>query len=189
MVDVKTAYVQVMSLLQAQKRAIHSFPLEELSSLWGQALESQDFDSLKKILCLVKYSKEISPLFDSLFIETFHQLRKFQECDKLIVFALGASWRHIIERSHKTGERIDHRFMDSLKALLNHKNPEILEWTLRTIDQMGGEALYFKDAIMKIRLGVGYFFQRNKKASFKIIQMLLKRWETYEGPYNKRKTL
>ncbi len=187
--DVTTAYVQILSSLQSQKRTYHSFPLEELASHWNQALEAKDFNFLKKILCLVKYSQQISSLFDSLFVKTLTLLQEFQEWDELIVFTLGASWRHILERSHKTGERIDRRFMDSLKKLLNHKNPEILEWTLRTIDHMGGEALYFKDAIMEIKLGMGRFFQPNKRASFQIIQMLLKRWGAYKKSDNKRKTL
>ena len=160
--------------------ADHSVSMEELSILWEKALEERDFDGLKQVLCLVQYSKEMSTLSVDLFVQTLHLLQGQKDSDPLILLTLGASWRPVIVKSQKTGERISLSFMESLKKLLFHKNPEVLEWTLRTIDQLGGESIWFKDAIIKIRPGWGRFFNKNKRASFQIIDMLSRRWSHCE---------
>ena len=182
--DINGLYEETLLGLRSKKRVRHLFSEKEfhyLKAEWGYALSRQDFKRIQKILCLIEHSKDICDLFDSLFVRTLEHLQESNSNTQLIVLALGASWKPIVDRSHKTGDRINSQFIEILRNLLSHRCPEVLEWTLRTIDQIGGQAMCLKGDIIKAKPGLERFFSKEKRVCHQIIGMLLKRWSGFEG--------
>ena len=190
--DIDGLYDKTLSGLRSKKRIRHSFSEKEFHHLkteWSLALSRQDFQCIQKILCLIEHSKDICSFFDLLFVQTLDSLQKSNSNKQLIVLALGASWKPIIDRSHKTGDWIDNQFIEILRNLLSHPSPEVLEWVLRTIDQIGGQAMCLKHDIIKVKPGPGRFFSKEKRVCHQIIGMLLKRWSGFDGLEKTRKPL
>jgi hypothetical protein len=77
----------------------------------------------------------------------------------------------------KSGVMISGVYFDLLKKLLKNKNPEVLEWTLRTIDSMGPMSLRLKKEVLEARPGLMKFFNQHQKSSSQIIELLEKQWE------------
>ena len=82
-----------------------------------------------------------------------------------------------MHRAHSTGDRIDPAFLGALRGLLAHPDPEVLEWTLRTVDQADALALPLRGAIMGMRVGLwGRLLDGRLRACSRILAMLRRRW-------------
>ena len=163
----------------------------ELRDLWKEGLEKlkdrsineekkeQTLDFLEKIFCLLDHSQKPSVLFDSLYEESFKIIKK----PELVIYLLSVSRKHLIEKKFLEGNPIPKNFIKSLENLLEHYeniNPEVIEWTLRTVEQLGNQSLKLREAVLKIKPTWGSLFNQHKKTSKQIIELLEKRWAPFK---------
>ena len=178
-VDIDTFYEHILEDIRAGKRPTLSLTQGDFSSIrtcWEKALEVSDLSALEKILCVLGHSAELSDDFDGFFVQTLEYPFGRNEKSRFIVLTLAASWKHIVDRSHKKGERIDARFIEALRKLLHGDNLEILEWVLRTIDQIGPQAIFFKNDIMEIKMGPTRLLSAQKRKIHRMITFLSRKW-------------
>jgi hypothetical protein len=147
----------------------------ELKTKWQKAIDQTKVDetAIRKILCILDNTQNMTSEFNGLFIETFEKVR-----DKnLLIFTLAASQKHVIGESLRTGNIISYQYIEKLKELLKNKNPEIVEWTLRTIETMGPLSARLSKEVREVDLGIFTFLNKHQKSSSQIISLLLKQWE------------
>ncbi|WP_372655026.1 hypothetical protein [Halobacteriovorax sp.] len=173
--DLNTEFNRVIKKLQNDERPLTKYSEEEfqkLNSIWTELLEKKNFNDLPKVYCLLDNTQNYSNIFTENIYQTFEQISD----PELIVFNLSAASKHIIAYHHKKGERVPFELIEVLKGLLKNKDAEVLEWTLRTIEQLGSQAIFLKDDIIQSKPGILSLFDKHKKASKQIIEMLEKRW-------------
>lgn len=180
--ELEAIFKQVIEDLKTMKRP--QLKLEEsdavfLASYWEQSLSlikngtESAKEQLKMVLCVLDNTQSSFPNFDKLFQDTFNQI----DDPDFIVFTLSAFQKQVMERMAKASERLNPEQLNTLKKILSHKSPEVLEWGLRTIEQLGSQALFFKQEILAAKPGMKSFFNQHLKASKQIIDMLEKRWK------------
>jgi hypothetical protein len=76
-----------------------------------------------------------------------------------------------------TGNMMPSEFFDILKNLLKTKSPELLEWTLRTIESMGPLNFRLKTEIINSRPGMKKIFNSHLRACDEIINLLESQWK------------
>ncbi len=170
-------YLDIMAKLKAHQRPLLKLTpelIEELSIDWQKALnEPIDKQGLLEILCILDNTQNTSNAFNELFIITFE---KCTHSDQLI-HALAASQKHLVAQSLKSGVMLPQAYFDCLKNLLKNKNPEVIEWTLRTIEAMGPLSLRLKLEVRAAKPGLTKFFNPHQKSAAQIIELLEKQWE------------
>ena len=143
-----------MQLLNRYKKTIealskgHRFQeivSDELSLELHQQL-SIDAKYLNEALCVLQNTSSFLPQLEPHLLSL---LKQASDSD-LVIHALNASRKHIIEAKQRDGQRLDFEFLDLLKKLLQHKNWEVKEWVVRTIDECGSQALFFKEDLKSI---------------------------------------
>ncbi len=173
--ELNTEFNRVIKKLQNDERPLTKYSPEEfeqLNTIWRNLLKEEKYEDLPKVYCLLDNTQNYSDVFTENIYQTFSQLTN----PELIVYNLSAASKHIIAFHHKKGERVPFELIETLKELLKNKDAEVLEWTLRTIEQLGSQAIFLKDDIIKSKPGILSLFDKHKKASKQIIEMLEKRW-------------
>lgn len=177
--NLENEFNSVIEKLRNNERPLLKFTpiqFEELNNLWTVFLETKNYTELFKVFCILDNTQNYSDIFSKNIYETF----KISQDSQTLIYNLSAASKHIIAFNHKQGNRAPHDLVMVLKDLLSNRDPEVLEWTLRTIDQLGSQAIFLKDDIMKSRPGILAIFDKHKKASKQIIEMLEKRWAPRE---------
>ena len=128
--------------------------------------------TLKKILCILDNSQNTTSELNDLFIKTLKEIKD----QEILIYTLSASQKHVIADGLKNGKMISIDFFEVLKNLLLSKNPEIKEWTLRTIETMGPLSLRFKKEVLAAKPGFLKVFNQHQKNSFQLIEYLEKEW-------------
>lgn len=156
--------------------------LAEIKLEWEKALSSGtdkvlQNETLKKILCILDNSQTTTSELNELFIKTLKEIKDHE----MIVYALSASQKHVIADGLKNGKMISMEYFDILKTLLLSKNPEVKEWTLRTIETMGPLSLRLKKEVLAAKPGLMKIFNQHQKASSQLIEYLEKEWKRMLG--------
>ncbi len=178
--DYQKLYEDIISDLKSGKRALirlNPDQIEGLKQVWEKGLTKEE---LHKILCILDHSMDANLEFSSYICR---ELKEVADSETLI-YLLGASSKHIIEAAAKDGFPPSGEFMTAIKNILESplaKEPENLEWLLRTIEQTGMKSILFKGSILKLKPGMGSLFNQHKKASKEIIELLEKRWAPIKG--------
>ncbi|OUR99927.1 hypothetical protein A9Q84_02535 [Halobacteriovorax marinus] len=169
----------VISKLKKDERPHIKYSEEEfseLNELWSGFLEDKNFNELIKVFCLLDNTQNYSHVFSENIYRTFKETDEAE----FLIYNLSAAAKHIIAYHQKRGERTPFELLEVLKKLIKHKDPEVLEWTLRTIETLGSQAMFLKDDIINAKPGILAIFDKHKKASKQIIEMLEKRWAPRE---------
>ncbi|MBH47695.1 MAG: hypothetical protein CME71_05955 [Halobacteriovorax sp.] len=146
--------------------------LNEITDKWTNALENSLHSDIDAIMCVLEHARHPSPLFDDLFFLTLEKdLPKNQ-----LIFTLGASWKHMLGRWSRAGDRLPMRYLEILRKFLNHPELELREWSLRTIDQVGPQGQLLKADIQAAKVGWRGLFNPHAKAVAQLAEMLEKRW-------------
>lgn len=146
---------------------------ENLKLKTNQELELE----LKKILCLLSHTQNFSLKFLKYFKEICENKLKFKLTDDLIIYYLTASEKQIISPFLKEGHPLPEFYVLYLKSLLKHSNPEVLEWTLRTISSTGPFTKLFKIEIRNLKPKLHLIFNKHQRWAFEIIDFLEKEWK------------
>ncbi len=174
--NVENLYNDIIIELKQGKRGLRKLSPSEVEGL----INNWNRDQLKLILCILDHSIEDLVCFDEPIIKSIHE-----ETDpELLIFLLGAAQKHSIAARAKDGFPPSSDFLNALKFILaspHIKNPEVLEWTLRTIEQLGMKSILFKKQILSLRPGLGSLFNQHKKSSRQLIEHLEKRWAPLKG--------
>lgn len=150
--------------------------LEELNNLIGSSIS--DPATLKKALCVAEHSSSLFNKFEKNLLQALNSPIP----DSHIVFALNCARKHIIEARFQRGHRLEYEFLETLKKLLHHQNPEVVEWTLRTIEACGNQGIYFLREFDKIKPPPWKWFNQHQRAVREIITLLERRWSPFEKP-------
>lgn len=147
----------------------------ELKTEWQKAMSKIKIDesALKKILCILDNTQNTTSELNEQFIITFEKIRD----QNLLIYTLAASQKHVIGESLRTGNMISSAYFDKLKELLKSQDPEVVEWTLRTIETMGPLSMRFISNVREVKFGIFKFLNKNQKSSSQIIELMEKQWE------------
>jgi len=170
--NVEELYHTTINQLKQGKNPTHQFTTEEILVLNENLVNSTTEKHILKVLCLIDYTRTPQAVFEQSLIK----ILQTASAAEVIICALGVAQKHIIDIHSREGEKCPYEFMQCLRKFLSHENPEVLEWSLRMISLLGGQGLLLKDEIIKSRPS-GLIFNKHKKASKQIIDMLLKRWQ------------
>lgn len=179
--DIQTTYQKILSQLEQGHRALVRFSndeLEELNQLLPRVLEQQDWQQMEALLCIIEHSAGLYGKFEKNILKVMDSAIP----DSLIVFAMNCARKHIIDARFQRGQRLDYEFLELLKKLLFHSNPEVVEWTLRLIESCGNQGVYFLKEFDKIKPPPWKWFNAHQRAVREIITLLERRWSPFEKP-------
>ncbi len=146
--------------------------LNQIKTLWTHSLESLDNQRINSIMCVLDHTRHCYDLFD----DHFYQSLESNLEDTTLVFTLGASWKHMLGRWSRSGDRITTRYIEILRKFLNSKNHELVEWSLRTIDQIGPQGRLLQKEISQNKMKLKSFINPRAKAITQLVEMFEKRW-------------
>jgi hypothetical protein len=147
--------------------------LSEMRAEWEKALAEKSTETIRKVLCILDNAQNTTSEFNELFFKTLKEIKDHE----LIVYCLSASQKHVIADALKTGKMISLEYFEILKKLLLDKNPEIKEWTLRTIETMGPLSMRLKNEVLAAKPGLMKMFNQHQKASAQLIEYLENEWK------------
>lgn len=176
--NVNSHYQRILEDLELGKRALTRFTPLEMEFLEKALSEPQGHQELEKLLCLIEHSMTLNPKLEP----SLTQLLNSDLPDHLIVFTLNAARKHIILARFQKGERLVFDFLEALKKLLHSPSPEVVEWTLRTIEECGNQGVYFLREFDKIKPAPWRWFNTHSRAVRELITLLERRWSKFEKP-------
>ncbi|PIP89494.1 MAG: hypothetical protein COW01_03280 [Bdellovibrionales bacterium CG12_big_fil_rev_8_21_14_0_65_38_15] len=168
-------YGELMNRLEKDERPhleLSDDVLNQIKNLWTNALETQDNQRINSIMCVLDYTRHTYDLFDDHFYQTLESTLSHTT----LVFTLGASWKHMLGRWSRSGDRITMRYIEILRTFLNSKNHELVEWSLRTIDQIGPQGRLLQKEIAQNKMKLKSLINPRAKAITQLVEMFEKRW-------------
>lgn len=97
-----------------------------------------------------------------------------------IVDLLDGVRKHVIQARLKDGDRLDHSILQPLENLLRNPHPEVIEWTLRTIEECGPQGVYFKSHLPRLRPSVFSLWRAQNRTILELVTLLERRWSPRE---------
>lgn len=174
--DINAKYQETLEFLKVGKRPFIRFTDHELQSLahYWQELNSKSApeEDYLPILCLADHLTRSHRSLNDPLIFTLENRKE----ENLLVYSLTASFKIIIEESIRQNERIPFAFLNALKAPLSHDSWEVLEWTLRVIDQLGQQSIFLKNEVIARRPHLLQKLNPKTKNISELINMLEYRW-------------
>jgi hypothetical protein len=134
--------------------------------------------NLNEVLCIIEHSSHPQPKFERNILNLLNS----NLADETLIFALNCARRHIVEARFQRGQRLEFSFLETLKKLIYHKNPEVVEWTLRLIEGCGNQGIYFLKEFDNIKPPPWKWFNPHQRAVREIIALLERRWTPFEKP-------
>lgn len=168
-------YHYILSEINKGHRGLVRLSDEELEKL-NELLLASTFEELGKVLCIVEHSSTPHLKFEANLLQVLNSSAP----ESVLIFALNCSRKHIVEARFQRGQRLDYHFLEALKKLLYHKNPEVIEWTLRLIEGCGNQGIYFLREFDKIKPPPWKWFNAHQRAVREIIALLEARWRPFE---------
>ena len=180
--NIDERYQSIMKGIEQGHRGLTRFTAAETEILEVSLNKTENSGELEKILCLIEHSSMPHQGFEKGLISILNS----EVPDRLLVFALNASRKHILQARFNKGHRLDYEFLETLKRLLHHRNPEVVEWTLRTIEECGNQGVYFLREFDKIKPAPWKWFNAHQRAVREIITLLERRWRRFEKPESEK---
>lgn len=173
--NVKETYQKILSEISLGHRGLvrlTSDDFEELNSLLSSGTQ------LEEVLCIIEHAMNPEPRFEKNLLSVLNSPLPGNQ----LVFALNCARKHIVEARFARGKRLEYDFLETLKKLLFHKDPEVVEWTLRLIEGCGNQGIYFLRDFDKIKPAPWKWFNAHQRAVREIITLLERRWSAFEKP-------
>ena len=179
MIDIDQEYSKVIEEIKKGYRALVRYKeddLQELTLILDQKLAARDLLAIEKILCILEHSAGLYLKAELILLKVLNS----DLPDNIIVFALNGARRHIIQAQFQRGHRLKFDFLETLKKLLHSPSPEVVEWTLRTIEECGNQGVYFLREFDRIKPAPWKWFNAHQRAVRELITMLERRWSKFE---------
>jgi hypothetical protein len=175
LMDIDKTYQKILAEISQGHRGLVRLDNSEVDFLNDHL---KDRTELEKVLCILEHSS----LPNLKFEKNLLLLLNTAIPDHHIIFALTCARKHIVEAKFARGHRLDFDFLETLKKLLYHQNPEVVEWTLRLIEGCGNQGIYFLKEFDKIKPPPWKWFNTHQRAVREIITLLERRWSPFEKP-------
>lgn len=171
--DINLKYQEIIEQLKQGHRYLKPLDKNDVQIL-NDALNSEiDSEQIKKIFCILDNTQTNAiELKDSII----KMLENSNINDEIKIYALEASRKHIIDSYFKRGKRLPGEYIMCLQKLLESKNPELQEWTLRTIDECGSQSIIFRETVKKIRPRFFKIYNKHYRAVLQLCEYLERRW-------------
>lgn len=179
--DVEQFFQHIINELKRGNRPRLKLSPEQFTTYkdyWSSALLEEPSQRKKKLIPLLGILDQAinsHPDIAALFIKTI----KEEQDPELLVYLLSGAAKHIIEDSHKKGDRVSFDFLQVLEGTLQHKDGEVLEWTLRCIEQLGSQSIFFKKQVLARKPGFLQSFNKHNKTARELTAYLEKRWSPH----------
>ena len=173
MFDLDAKFNETIAALQKGERPRYQYQVEEVRHLiqkWEENFHRPN--ELAKVICLVDHTYGDHGEWEEVIIKTLTE----HPDNQILIHTLGITHRQVIGRRYRLGERLPYSFLKSFEGLLETQDAELLEWTLRTIEQMGSQSIMLKEKVLKRKPGILRVFNQHLKNGHEIIEMLEKRW-------------
>jgi len=174
--DINAKYQETLDLLKVGKRPFVKLEDQELKFLaqyWNElnTRNAPEADFLP-ILCLADHLTRSHQALNSPLVYTLEKRKE----ENLLVYSLSASFKIIIEECIRQSERIPFAFLKALKTPLNHESWDVLEWSLRVVDQLGAQSIFLKNEVLARRPSLLQKLNPKTKNINELINMLECRW-------------
>ena len=147
---------------------------QSLAAKFDQALLELDQEKLKNILLVITYTNFGNEIFEALLLNLIEHPKVSAS---VVVFALGACQLHIVERRNKMGELPSQKFVQALLKLIEHSEPEVVNWALRMLFLMNQSSDSIKKSVRAIKpWKLSTLFNSYKKDSRLIINEMQRSW-------------
>jgi len=177
--NIEETYQKIISGLEKGSRSLIRYSkeeMDELTKIFESSISKENYELLEKVLCLIDHSAvDYSPWENAILKALGHDLPP-----RLMIFALNCARKHIIQARFKRGARLEFDFLEVLQNLLFSKSPEVVEWTLRTIEECGNQGVFFLKDFDKIKPPPWKWFNQHQRSVREIITMLERRWSRFE---------
>lgn len=177
--NIDETYQKILKEINQGHRGLVRFSeddLEEFNHLLPILTREKNWEKLEALFCIIEHSSSHYLKFEKNLLEVLHSPIP----DALLVFGLNCARKHIVEARFQRGQRLDYEFLELLKKLLFHSNPEVVEWTLRLIESCGNQGIYFLREFDKIKPPPWKWFNPHQRAVREIITLLERRWSPFE---------
>jgi hypothetical protein len=177
--DIEGTYQKILSDLKNGSRALIRYSREEVSFIgnsFSASLTQKNFSHLEIILCLMDHAAMDHPEWEGHLLEALSKGLP----DQLQIFTINCSRKHILAARFKRGHRLHFEYLEILKRLLYSPSPEVVEWTLRTIEECGNQGIYFLKDFDNIKPPPWKWFNPHQRAVRELIALLERRWSRFE---------
>ncbi len=176
--NLNASYDAAIARLKKGQRVLDKLEPNEITFLKNALTESKNHpEQLQKVLCLIENTRTLTQEFEPGLVALLNETTL---SPNLIIYTLNACRKHSIDYRVKVGERISADFLKSLMHLVHHPAPEVVEWTLRVIDECGPQGVFFYKEIKAIKPKFSWIFNKHRRATVQLIDMFHKRWAS--GP-------
>ena len=168
--DINASYQKIIAQLKEEKRPCVQLGPKDIEIIlqeWEKAFPSGE--KLKPLLAILGHSQKECPQFEPIILKALQDL----EDKETLIFLLSAFQKHIIESYQKRGLRFTQKILKSLEKVLLHPDPHVLEWALRTVEQLGPQKLFFKAIVMKRKPSLLKSFFPQQRVIRELIKMIL----------------
>lgn len=181
MLNLEKRYQKVLSELKKGHRALFKAEDTEVTEYLKHfeiSLEKKDTKVLEMLFCVLSNTEHKDLRFEPYLLRFFNDVDDYN--DELIIMCLSVARRHIIEARQIKGQRQDISFLKVLEKLIFHKSYEVVEWSLRLIEELGAQGLYFKRHFPKLMPGL-LTFNKHKKNIKELVFILDQRFKSFPG--------
>lgn len=169
--NIDATYEFIQKELQKGHRGLVSLKNDEISDL----INSKPSE-LKKVLFILSHASHAHLIFAP-FISNALNSNNLDSASTL--FALQAFSNHVIKAHQKEGMLIPPQYLNLLKTFIKHSSPDVVEWTLRLIEECGVQGVMFKKDLEKIKPPVWKLFFKTQRNIRELIEFLERRWHRY----------
>lgn len=180
--EISKQYETIINDLKEGKRVhlhLKDDAIKLLQDSWQSCLDEMTPEALQlleKIICIVDHCHQFDSIWTELIIKSLQYFKNKTEYNEMIVLTLGTAHTHVILSHQRLGERIPMKFVKELEGLLETQDPDVLEWTLRTIEALGRQSLFLKERVLASRPGFLKRFQTKWKNSVELIKFMEDNW-------------
>lgn len=168
--DLQARYEEVLRALAQGGRGLQKFTAAEAEEL-VHGLGTHP-DQAVPLLCLLAHSAYPLRSAEGALLKF---LSEGQDPAQLVM-ALNAARKHVIQGRFKDGDRLTPEFLDCLSKLLRHSDPEVVEWTLRTVEECGAQSILLKPAVLKLRPSIFSLWRASSRTILELVTLLERRW-------------
>jgi hypothetical protein len=173
--DLLKAHADILSAHQSGGRGLKRFSPTEIQELILALNNPQD---RHLAIILVAHSSHSERELEA----TLLSLMSVDLSTEDLVWLLNAVRRHIIQGRFKEGERLTHEFLEALKALLYHRDGQVVEWALRTVEECGAQGIVFRPELAKIKPSFWFLWRAQSRTILELVTYLERRWSAREKP-------
>ncbi len=174
--DIPALHAETLAAIKAGGRGLRRFSPAEVAEL-SRALRGPA-EELEGPLCLLVHSSHPEPAWEPPLLEL---LRRPLPAE-LIVYALNAARKHVVLARFKEGKRLDMDFLEILRELLGHPSAEVVEWTLRTVEECGAQGVLLRPQVSGARPPLWSLWRARSRTILELVTLLERRWAPFEKP-------